>query len=73
MKIFYTYILMTKIHKFHWFHVLDFWEKNNFIQLAKFCQKYTFYTGKAQFSENNIAKPYHKKIHWFEHTHVPNP
>jgi len=49
--------------------------------IPKNCQKFaenTRFIGKAHFSEEirKIAKYYHRKTHWFEHTHhthVPKP
>jgi hypothetical protein len=51
-------------------------KKIDFTKLPKICWKYTCFTGKARFSEEIIAKYYHRKTHWFEHTHdthVPKP
>jgi hypothetical protein len=57
------------------FHVLDFWKKNWFHKTGKILLKIHTLDWESMFFRKNynIAKPYHMKIHWFEHTHDPNP
>jgi hypothetical protein len=55
--------------------VLDFWKKNWFHKTGKILLKIHTLDWESMFFQknHNIAKPYHMKIHWFGHTHVPNP
>jgi hypothetical protein len=75
MKIFYTYILMTKDHKFYCISCVGFLKKIWFHEIGKILLKiHTLELESTFFWKNrNIAKPYHMKIHWFEHSHGPNP